>query len=336
MRIEKDTTHEDQMRREMPIFNVNHILVFVPSIVVIILLLVIGRIISVGFISVQSLSTVFMTGSLLAFATIGQSIAMMSGNNGIDLSIGAIMSMTALVGPMLPMNNHAQYFMAIFLIILLGAFFGFINGLGIQLFNIPPLIMTLIMSNVIYGWTYYTTRGRMANETARILDNVARPVIPSFPLLRMLTLVCIIIVIIFESVLRRSRVGRILVITGDNPKAAHICGIKVKFVAVLAYIVSGGISAFAGLMLVGYTGSAIIKMADGYTLLSIAAAIIGGTSISGGKGSFVGGALGALVLMILNNILQVLNMPEGVRYVIQGTLLTIILLANTRSAKLRQ
>jgi ribose transport system permease protein len=314
----------------------NNIRVFVPSIIIVLSLLFIGWMISPGFISVNNLSSMLMTASLLALATIGQSVVMMSGNNGIDLSVGSIMSMTALIGPMLPMNNHIQYFCAIFLIVLLGTLFGLINGFGILLFNIPPLIMTLIMSNVIYGFTYYSTRGRMANETAQILDNVAKPVIAAVPLIRILTLVGIIIVFIAELILRNTRAGRILLITGDNFDAAKICGIKVKLVSLVAYVCSGAISAFAGLMLVGYTGSAIIKMADGYTLLSIAAAIIGGTSISGGKGSFVGGALGALVLMILNSILQVLHMPEGLRYVIQGSLLTVILLVNTRSVKLRQ
>jgi Ribose/xylose/arabinose/galactoside ABC-type transport systems, permease components len=314
-------------------FNLNNIRIFLPSVLAVIVLLILGRYLSGRFLTVKNLSSILMTSSILMFATMAQNIVLISGNNGIDLSIGAVMSMTALLGPTLPMTTVPEFVAAIVAVMAMGALCGLVNGLGIRYLRIPALIMTLIMASVITGFTMYITKGRPAIELSQLLLGVSKTV---FPMFRTLTLVAIAAVIVFELVLRKTRIGRTLTLVGDNPRAAELCGIRVSVISVFAYVASGAIAGFAGLMLVGYTGSAVMKMADGYTLLSVAAAIIGGTSISGGKGSFIGGALGAIVFIILNSILQVLRIPEGARYIIQGGLLTLILLTNNRSQKLRQ
>jgi ribose transport system permease protein len=313
--------------------NTRYIRVFLPSIVGVVLLLILGQNLAPGFLSVKNLSSILMTTSILIFAMVAQSIVMISGNNGIDMSVGAVMSMTALIGPTIPMETPFTFVLAILGVLAMGAACGLINGLGTQIFRIPALIMTLIMSNVVYGFTIFTTKGQPSMKLGAILLGISKPILP---ILRVLTLIGLTIVILAEIILRRTRAGRVLMITGDNPGAANLCGIKTGLVTIAAYTCAGAISGFGGFMLVGYAGTAIIKMADGYTLLSIVAAIIGGTSIAGGRGSFIGGALGALVLIVLNSILMVLNIPEGARYIIQGALLAVILLTNTRSAKLRQ
>jgi ribose transport system permease protein len=314
-------------------FSMKYIRVFFPSVAGVCLLLVFGQYLAPGFLSVKNMSSIFMTTSILAFAMIAQSIVMISGNNGIDLSIGAVMSMTALLGPTLPMETPFLFTLAVFGVIAMGLICGIVNGLAIWFFKVPALIMTLIMSNVIYGFTIFSTKGQPSMKLGSILLGISKPI---SPMIRVLTFIGIITVIVGEFILYKTRAGRLLMITGDNPRAAKLCGIKTGLIVLVAYTCAGGISAFAGFMLVGYAGTAIVKMADGYTLLSIVAAIIGGTNIAGGKGSFIGGALGALVLVILNSILMVLNIPEGARYIIQGILLAMILLTNTRTAKLRQ
>jgi ribose transport system permease protein len=106
-------------------------------------------------------------------------------------------------------------------------------------------------------------------------------------------------------------------------------------VSVVAYIISGALSGLMGLFLVGYSGTTSLNMAQSYTLLSLAAVTIGGTSLSGGRGSYVNGALGSIVLVELNSILQALNMDQSLRLVIQGTLLLTILVFNVKEPKLR-
>ena len=314
-------------------FNLNNIRIFLPAVLAVAILLLLGRCLQGRFLTVKNLSSILMTSSILMLATVAQNIVLMSGNNGIDLSIGAVMSMTALLGPTMPMATGAEFALATAAVMAIGAACGLINGLGIRYVRIPALIMTLIMASVITGFTMYVTRGRPAIELSQLLLGVNKTV---FPLFRILTLAAVAVVIAFELVLRATGVGRSLTLVGDNPRAAELCGLRVSLISVLAYAASGAIAGLAGLMLVGYTGSAVMKMADGYTLLSVAAAIIGGTSVTGGRGSFIGGALGAIVFVILNSILQVLRIPEGARYVIQGCLLVVILLTNNRSQKLRQ
>ncbi|MDR1611561.1 MAG: ABC transporter permease [Planctomycetota bacterium] len=313
--------------------NLDNIRIFLPSVLAVIALLVLGRYLSGRFLTVKNLGSILMTSSILMFATVAQNIVLISGNNGIDLSVGAVMSMTALLGPTIPMATVGEFALAIVAVMGMGAACGLINGAGIRQLGIPALIMTLIMAGVVTGFTMYVTKGRPAIELSPLLLGVSKTV---FPMFRVLTLAAIAAVAALEIILRKTRIGRSLTLVGDNPRAAELCGLRVSLISVLAYVSSGAIAGFAGLMLVGYTGSAVMKMADGYTLLSVAAAIIGGTSVSGGRGSFIGGALGAIVFVVLNSILQVLRIPEGARYVIQGCLLVVILLTNNRSQKLRQ
>jgi ribose transport system permease protein len=320
-------------RNNQKSLNTRYIRVFLPSIVGVILLLILGQSLAPGFLSTKNLSSILMTTSILIFAMVAQSIVMISGNNGIDMSVGAVMSMTALIGPTISMETPFAFVLAVLGVLAMGAVCGLINGLGVQFFKIPALIMALIMSNVVYGFTIFTTKGQPSMRLGEILLSISKPILP---ILRVLTLIGLVVVLVAEIILRKTRAGRILMVTGDNPGAANLCGIKTGLIIIAAYTCAGAISGFGGFMLVGYAGTAIIKMADGYTLLSIVAAIIGGTSIAGGRGSFIGGTLGALVLIILNSILMILNIPEGARYIIQGTLLAVILLTNTRSTKLRQ
>ena len=122
---------------------------------------------------------------------------------------------------------------------------------------------------------------------------------------------------------------------GSNRNAARLAGLKVNIVVIVAYILSAIMAGLAGLMLVGYVGSAQLSMAEEYTLLSVAAVVIGGTKLSGGKGGLVGGALGAMVLFLLTSILTALGLPDGVRELIQGAMLLAVILINSREAKLR-
>jgi ribose transport system permease protein len=306
---------------------------FLPSIVAAVVLILVGQIMAPGFLSLNNISSILMTASLLALMSMAQNTVIIAGNNGIDLSVGAIASTTALLCPVLPMETLFQFIVAILAAILIGAVFGAVNGTGIQLFRVPALIMTLIMSSVIYGFMMLATHGQPATHISDMLQSISRVL---FPPIRIVTLVIIIFVVAGEFVLTRTNLGRKLLLIGDNANAGLICGIKVKSIGFLAYVISGAIAGLMGLLLVGYAGSTTMKMADSYTLLSVAAVAIGGTNLAGGKGSYLSGALGALVIIILNSILQALSISQGLRSVIQGGLLLVIMLLNSKSAKLRQ
>lgn len=308
---------------------------YLPAIIGVILLLILGQFATSGFLSMNNISSILMTTSILTMASIGQAAVIISGDSGLDMSIGAIMSMTALFGPMIVLGSGVTSLIAMVpATILMGAAVGLLNGIGVQILKVVPLVMTLIMSNVVNGFSILVTKGQPSVSVIPELQAISHTLIGP---LRILPAIVIVLLILLEVLfLRKSRYGRSLFLAGNNVNAANLCGINSKGVIILAYVFAGAIAGLAGLMLVGYAGTAQMDMASEYTMLSVAAVVIGGTKLTGGKGTFIGGALGSLVLILITTILQALNMAAGLRSLIQGIILIAILIANSRAPKLRQ
>jgi len=308
---------------------------YVPAIIGSIALMVLGQTLSSGFLSMNNISSILMITAILTMASIGQAAVIISGDSGLDMSIGAIMSMTALFGPMIVIGSGGVSFA--FMIpatILMGAIVGLLNGIGVQILKIVPLVMTLIMSNVVNGFTIFITKGQPSVTVSHELQSISQTLVG--PLRILPTAVIVILIVLEVFFLRKSRYGRMLFLVGNNCNAAQLCGISSKIVVISAYAFAGASAGLGGLMLVGYAGTAQMNMASGYTMLSVAAVVIGGTKLTGGKGTFIGGALGSLVLILITTILQALNMAAGLRSLIQGIILIAILMANSREPKLRQ
>lgn len=306
---------------------------FLPSAIAIVSLLVLGQILSNGFASISNIGNILTTSSILAIAAIGQALVIISGNSGIDMSIGAVISMGALMGPMIAQGTDAGLVLAVLLLICIGGSIGLVNGLGVQYLKIPSLVMTLAMSLVVNGFTLGFTRGQPSILIPKLLLDVGQPI---WGPIRYMVAIAILFIVVMELVLRKTNYGKSLYLTGSNRRAAQLSGLHVNRIVILAYVISGVLSAIVGLLLVGYTGSGQLQMGDEYTLLSIAAVVIGGTKLSGGKGRLLGGALGAIVLILITNILVVLGMPAGVRKLVQGMILLVILISNGRESRYRK
>lgn len=305
---------------------------FLPSILIILLLITGGNILNQGFASTNNLCNIMAKASILAVACIGQTFVMVSGNAGIDMSIGAVMSLAALIGPMVSGGTDEGLILAVIVFMAVGMVIGVINGLCIQFLKIPSLVMTLAMSVVVNGLTLGLTRGQPIMTIPKALLNLGMPALGK---IRGMTFVAMVIILIMILLLNKTNYGRSLFIVGSNRNAANLSGLRVNLIVIVAYGISLSMAALAGLMLVGYVGSAQLNMAEEYTLLSVAAVVIGGTKLSGGKGGLAGGVLGAMVLFLLTSILVALGMPPGVRQLIQGMVLLMIVLTNSREAKLR-
>lgn len=308
---------------------------YLPAVIGVILLLILGQFATNGFLSMNNISSILMTTSILTMASIGQAAVIISGDSGLDMSIGAIMSMTALFGPMIVVGSGVTSLIVMVpATILMGAVVGLLNGIGVQILKVVPLVMTLIMSNVVNGFSILVTKGQPSVSVIPELQAISHTLIGPLRILPAIVIVLLILLEVFF--LRKSRYGRSLFLAGNNVNAANLCGINSKGVIILAYVFAGAIAGLAGLMLVGYAGTAQMDMASDYTMLSVAAVVIGGTKLTGGKGTFIGGALGSLVLILITTILQALNMAAGLRSLIQGVILIVILIANSRAPKLRQ
>ena len=243
---------------------------YLPAIIGTVALLILGQCLSKGFLSMNNISSILMTTSILTLASIGQAAVIISGDSGLDMSVGAIMSMTALFGPMINVGSGvASFILMIPAVMLMGAVVGAINGTGVQMLKVVPLVMTLIMSNVVDGFSIMVTKGQPSVMVGKELQGISKTLVGP---LRILPTVVIIILILLEILfLRRSRYGRSLFLAGNNRNAANLCGINSKKIIILAYVFGGAMAGFAGLMLVGYAGTAQMNMASSYTMLSVAA-----------------------------------------------------------------
>ncbi|HBF39708.1 MAG TPA: ABC transporter permease [Firmicutes bacterium] len=308
--------------------------VFLAPVVISILLFLIGQFINPGFASINNIGNILAIASVLCVGAAGQTLVIISGGDGIELSIGAMMSMGAVVGSGVMGGLNGNIPLAIVVILAIGAIFGFISSTGIWWIGIPPLVMTLAMSSVIDGFTMAISQGRPFGSAAPFILDVGGNRL--FGPIRWLLVAAIIVVVIFELVLRKTKYGNALFLTGNNRTAARISGIKVSKIVISTYVLAGMMGALAGMFLLSSVGTAQMQMGTDYTMLSVAAVVLGGTQLSGGKGTYIGTALGAVVLVALTNVLISIGMAPGVRSWITGIVLVLILLVYSRQPKLRQ
>jgi ribose transport system permease protein len=212
----------------------------------------------------------------------------------------------------------------------LGLVVGLINGVGIAVLRVQPLVMTL--------GTGLMTQGVIIVYSQKIL--ATRSVVPGFihvlgagrigELVPIDLLLWAPIAIAMVIGLRRSGFGRLLYAVGDNLEACQLAGIRVWRVLLADYAICGLLAAVAGIVLVGNTNSADLSLADTYLLPSVAAVIIGGTSIFGGRGGYSGSIIGALILTVLNGLLTLVDSPEPIKQILYGAIIFLMAAAYTR------
>ncbi len=267
----------------------------------------------------------------LAILAACQTLTMLTG--GIDLSVGMVASMAAYV--MATLVPDQGPWVAILVALMVCGLAGLANGIGVGVFRVHPLIMTLAMSLVILGlMTVYqlimVSVGAKVPAEIGWLGGGTTPLggtgvgIPNslflFVPLALLLLWC----------LKRSGFGRLLYAIGDNERAARLSGVRVWQVLVALYVLSALLAGIAGLVYVGVTKVATVTLVERQVLTSVAAAVIGGTSIFGGRGGYAGSIMGALILTVLTSLLTVLQMPEAARQILFGAIVLAVAAAYTR------
>lgn len=305
----------------------------IPAIISILVLFIFGQILANGFASFKNISSILTQAGLLAIIAIGQAVVFFGGNGGIDMSLGAFVSMGALLSAEFMHGKNELIPVGILIAIVLGLVFGTINGLGIQFLKIPALAMTLAMCSVIDGFTLWVTKGVPQAQVPSLLGQVGRSVFGYF---RPMMAIALIILVVAEIVMRKSSFGRSIYLIGSSRQAANICGLRSNVLSVAVYAISGAIACVGGMLFLGYVGAGQIGMGTDYTMNTIAAVVIGGASVNGGRGTFVGVVLGSIVYLLMSSVLVALGLDAGVRIFFQGVILAIILVVNCRSAKLRK
>lgn len=299
----------------------------VPLLGLLAILVVVIELADPGIVKPEWASVILRASVPLAILAGCQTLTMLTG--GIDLSVAAIGSMAGFVTATL-VNSPGGVFEGIVVALVVSALAGLLNGIGVGVFRVHPLIMTLGMSFVVLGlanvWQLQTVQtGAGVPASLRWLgSNTFADVVP-YSLIVFIPVMLLILV-----GLRRTGFGRLLYAIGDNPVAARLSGARAWQVLIVLYVISAVLAAIAGLLVSGLTNTASVSLVDSSLLPSVAAAVIGGTSILGGRGGFGGTIVGALILTVLTALLTVLGLPEPTRQVLFGSIIVVVAAAYTR------
>jgi ribose transport system permease protein len=282
---------------------------------VLVALVALTTVIEPNYLSVAGLRNTLLIAAPLAIMAGGQTLCLLTG--GIDLSV----AMTATAAAYVAGNQSPQGAgLAIVLGLVVGLVVGSLNGAGIGVFKVNPLIMTLGMSAILVGlfttWAQTILQG--STSVAPFIRTLGSATL--FGLVPWNLLVWAAVAVLLIVGLARTGLGRSIYAVGDNPVACRLAGIRVWQVLLAVYVLSGLLAAVAGILLAGRSGSVDLQLASGFLLPSVAAAVIGGTSIFGGSGGYAGTIIGALILGVLDSMLTFLDAGEDVRQILYGAI----------------
>lgn len=303
-----------------------------PLIVLVILCIVMG-VLSENFFTLRNLLTVLRQTSINAVIATGMTFAILIG--GIDLSVGSVLAICGAITANL-IASGVDSILAVLVALLLGLGIGVVNGLLVSKGRLQPFIATLGTMTLLRGFTLVYTQGKPIGTSAGA-DSLMFSKIGSgyFLFLPIPVYIMIIVFIIAYYILRHLRMGRYIYALGSNEEATIYSGIKTDKVKLFVYGVSGLLAALAGVIVTARLGSAQPTAGSGYELDAIAAVVLGGTSMSGGVGTIGGTAIGALIIGILNNALNLLQVPSYYQNVAKGAVILFAVLLDRKQKSSR-
>ncbi|WP_075216195.1 ABC transporter permease [Mongoliimonas terrestris] len=296
-------------------------------------LLGLGELLSPGFARGDQIVRLLTVAAILGIVAAGQNLVILGGREGIDLSVGAVISLGAVIAGNVMSGDDAMILPALLAAGGVGFLVGIVNGLGVTVVRIPPLVMTLGMMGVVQGALVVLSRGvPSGNAAPALMAFVNQPLVAGIP---GILFVWAAIAVLMAFVLRRTLFGWSVYAIGANERAAVLTGLPAGRIRTILYGLSGLFAGITGVCVIGYTGNSFISVGDQYVLPSVIAVVIGGTSLAGGSGSYTGTILGAIALVLLQSVLTTLQMEFWSRQVIFGATLLLLMLLYGRQARLR-
>ncbi len=262
--------------------------------------------------------------TFLGIIAMGQTLVILTG--GIDLSVAYILNFGAvMISQLSPQVGGGT---AALIVCVVGVVLGVLNGLGIAFIGIPPLIMTLGMNSIVEGLTLVYTNGTPKGVTPHWLTFLSSG---SVGHVRVAVVVWIALSAIVIALMAKTTFGRRVYALGNNSYTAYLSGTNTKRVLITVYALSGLFSVIGGMLMTGFLGLSYLGMGDAYQLSSIAAVVIGGTSILGGMGGYLGTVAGAVIIYILQSILTIINIQDAGRDILYGLVILLVLFLYGRS-----
>lgn len=293
-------------------------------------LCIISSIISPVFFSVNNLMNVLRNASLTAICAMGYMFVILLGE--MDLSVGSIQAVVGIIGVMI-LNSTKSIAASIVGALAVGIVLGGINGLLVTKANINSLIASLGTMAILRGGAYIITDGVSIQAAVSGFEIIGTGYVGPFPIPFLLAL-AIFIVLYF--ILKKTVFGRNVYAVGGNSSAAELCGINVNRIKISAYVIVGILTALSGYILASRLNSAQPKAGEGFEFQVISAVVLGGVSLSGGKGNLTGSIIGVLILSVLSNILVLAGVSSFYQEVSRGIVILLAVYIDSRNKRMAE
>ena len=286
------------------------------------------------FPSYSNVTAILFSTTVVGLLALGSTLVIITG--GIDLSVGTAMTLSAVMSATFIVNWHMPVWLGIIMTIVFGGFVGLINGLNVAVLGLPPFIATLAMMLVAQGLALVISNARPiyfdTTDHAGYIWLSTGSIIPGAKFPNAVIVLALAAVVAFV-LLNKTLLGRYTVSIGSNEEATALSGINTKKWLIIIYAVAGAFVGLAAIMISARLGSAQPATGAGYELQAIAAVVIGGTSLSGGKGTIVGTIIGALIISVINNGLQIISVRQEWQNVILGLVILIVVFIDQLRAR---
>lgn len=295
------------------------------SLIGLIILCVVISIITPRFLTVTNVLNVFTQVSVNAIIAVGMCFVILTG--GIDLSVGSTLAITGAVAATLVKSN-TNTFVTIIAVLIIGALIGLFNGILVSKGKIQAFIVTLATMTVFRGVTYVYTKGTPISGLSSDFTVIGNGKLAGIPLPVILIL---LVVLGAWYVLNQTRYGRYVYAVGGNEDSARLSGINTDKIKALVYVICGVTAALSGIVVTSRIVSASPNAGSGFELDAIAAVVLGGTSLSGGEGSVIGTIIGAMIIGVLNNGLNLMNVSPFYQLIVKGFVIILAVILDKKN-----
>ena len=298
--------------------------------VVLFLICVIVTLATDKFLTFSNIISVLRQISINAFIALGMAMIIILGH--IDLSVGAIVAMSGTLTVGMIVNQGLPIPVAILLGLILGLVVGLVNGFIVSVFRLPAFIITMATMNIASGIAYVYSGG----QATRITDDffIAIGTGYLFNVIPLPVVYMVILIAVFSFLLSQTKFGTYVYAIGGNREAARLSGVPIKKVEITVFVLSGLLSAFAGLVLCSRMYSGQPSVGSGYEMDAIAACVLGGISMSGGKGRISGTVIGALVIGVISNGLNLIGVSSYIQLIVKGLIIIVAVLIDSQKDRI--
>ena len=311
------------------------ILVRYSRILILVLLMICMSAASPNFLKATNLINVARQSSMLLIMSLGMTCAMLLGR-GVDMSIGATLSISSCIaaGFMRSNDSPGSVFLGILIAILIGMLIGVINGTLVAYLHLPAILVTYGVREIIRSLAYYYMDGDVVTGFHSIVNFMGSGYV--FGVIPTQIIIALALTFIMAWMLKHTVLGRELYVVGSNPNAARFSGIRVERSVVMGFVLSGALAALAGIVYLGRLGAAEAEIGTDFHFQCVSAVAIGGISFAGGAGSAWGAVIGALILNILINGMNLLNISSNWQGTVNGVVILIAVVLDYVARKQKQ